>query len=539
MVSSGHVDDGAIPGTARRAEIREPLTPAAPPPPARRRSLAYALAVFVSSALLLVLEIVAGRLIAPYAGMSLYTWTAIIGVILAGLSLGNWWGGVWADRGAGEAAAGVTLAAGGIACLAILPVLLQVAPLIQGSALDLLSASLLFVLALFFVPAVLLGIVTPLLTTLALRLDPRSGRVVGRMHALAALGSIAGTFLAGFWLVQSFGTRNTLVGSGVALLLLAVPFLLRRPRYLAGAAGTAAVLFLVAHLQQAFDNPCDTESGYYCIRVVDRSEMAPYGEARAMVIDHLIHGVNHGEAPELLLSSYVQLMAEVVLQYHRPGRARSYFFAGGGAYTLPRGITALEPNAEVVVAELDPAVTATAVEGMYLDPGSMSILHEDARLALSRFAPQRFDVVVADAFHDISMPYHLATREYAALVKSRLRGEGVYLLNVLDLFPNPQLVKSLFKTLQSEFRHVSVWLDGLPPEAMHGPVRQTFVLVASDHLALPDTIHASRGLPRSWVKINAPLLQSGTRLSALPVLTDDYVPVERLVSSLLFSAYGR
>lgn len=521
--------------TESDASLERPL----PSRAARRRVAVYAAAVFVSSALLLVLEIVAGRLIAPYAGMSLYTWTAIIGVILAGLSLGNWVGGVWADRGAGESAAGIALAVGGLSCLAILPILLMVAPLIQDSALNLLSASLLFVLSLFFVPAVLLGIVTPLLTTLALRLDTRRGHVVGRMHALAALGSIAGTFLAGFWLVQTFGTRNTVVGSGVALLLLALPFLWRRPKALGAAAAGAAAILLVADSQQAFENPCDTESSYYCIRIVDHSDVAPYGEARAMVLDHLIHGINHEQAPGLLLSSYVQLMGEIALHHHDASAPRRYFFAGGGAYTLPRGIAALEPDAEVVVAELDPAVTATAVAGMYLEPATMSILHQDARLALRSFDEGRFEVIVADAFHDISLPYHLATREYAALVKSRLSDGGVYLLNVLDLFPNPELVKSLFKTLQSEFRHVSVWLDGLPPEAMHQPVRQTFVLVASDELALPDTIRATQGLPRNWVKINAPLLQSGTRLAALPVLTDDYVPVERLVSSLLFSTYGR
>ena len=59
----------------------------------------YGIAVFVSSAVTLVLEITAGRLIAPYVGVSIYSWTSIIGVVLAGLSLGNWLGGAWADCG--------------------------------------------------------------------------------------------------------------------------------------------------------------------------------------------------------------------------------------------------------------------------------------------------------------------------------------------------------------------------------------------------------------------------------------------------------
>jgi hypothetical protein len=78
---------------------------------------------------------------------------------------------------------------------------------------------------LFFVPAALIGVVTPLLTTLALRLDPRAGHVVGRMHALAAIGSIAGTFAAGYWLVQTLGTRRHRARHRPALLALALPFL--------------------------------------------------------------------------------------------------------------------------------------------------------------------------------------------------------------------------------------------------------------------------------------------------------------------------
>ncbi len=56
------------------------------------------LIVFVSSGCIMILELVAGRIVAPYVGVSLYTWTGIIGVVLAGISLGNYLGGWLADR---------------------------------------------------------------------------------------------------------------------------------------------------------------------------------------------------------------------------------------------------------------------------------------------------------------------------------------------------------------------------------------------------------------------------------------------------------
>ncbi|MEW8209589.1 MAG: fused MFS/spermidine synthase, partial [Candidatus Thiodiazotropha taylori] len=89
----------------------------------RLRLLGFSLTVFLSSAALLVLEILAGRLLALHIGVSLYTWTSIIGVILAGLSLGNWLGGVWADRGADGRVAGVAMALAGIYAMLALPLM--------------------------------------------------------------------------------------------------------------------------------------------------------------------------------------------------------------------------------------------------------------------------------------------------------------------------------------------------------------------------------------------------------------------------------
>ncbi len=275
----------------------------------RLRIAWYGLTIFLSSAFLLVLEILAGRLIAPYVGVSLYTWTAIIGVILAGLSLGNWLGGIWADRGGKELAAGITLALAGLFSLGILALLTLVAPLIEARAMTLLGASFFYVLALFFMPAVLLGVVTPLLTTLALGLDRRTGHIVGRMHALAALGSILGTFLTGYLLIQYLGTRGIVIGTALGLFLLALPFFKGTSRLVPAAVLAAAVgLVLLTQARNGFSNPCDRESTYFCIRVVDESERAPFGVARSLVLDHLVHGTNHESEPGLLLAPYVQLM---------------------------------------------------------------------------------------------------------------------------------------------------------------------------------------------------------------------------------------
>ena len=503
----------------------------------RLRLAWYGITVFLSSAVLLVLEITAGRLIAPYVGVTIYSWTSIIGVILAGLSLGNWIGGRWADRGADERSTGIALALAAVFSLLSLWTLTLIAPALQGSSINLIGASFLYVLCLFFIPALLLGIPTPLLTTLALRLDERTGHIVGRMHALAALGSIVGTFVTGFVLIQYLGSRAVVGLSALLLLLLALPFLRRASRpALLGLLLLGAASVALTRTQDGFASPCDAESSYFCLRVVDASEQAPFGSARGLVLDHLLHGINHAQEPGMLISPYVHLMQELVEGHFDASelpRLR-YYFAGGGSYTQPRAIAHDYPEAGITVAELDPLVTRTAARELYIDPARFEVLHGDARALLYRRAPAEFDVIVTDAFHDIAIPYHLVTLEYARLAKSRLRPGGLFATNVVDAFPDAKMVKSLMKTLQQEFAEVDVWLDRIPDQ----PQRMTYVIFASDRAIDNDVFHAARGFRRSWLRIDEPLTQSGTPLADLPIFSDDYVPVERMISSLLLTREG-
>lgn len=504
-------------------------------PAIRRRVIWYGFTIFISSAILLVLEIVAGRLIAPYVGVSIYSWTSIIGVILAGLSLGNWLGGRWADRGGNETGVGIVLLLAAIFSFASLLMLTLVAPVLQNSQLDLISASFLYVLTMFFVPAVLLGIITPLLTTLALRLDTRIGHIVGRMHALAALGSILGTFITGYWLVQYFGTRMVIMGSAVCLVVLATPFL-RKIRIvqivilIVMGVGTVAV----TQVRNGFSNPCQWETNYFCLRVVDASSYE-YGTAKALILDHLMHGINHKKKPELLISPYVHAMDEIVrihFSAQKDSRLR-YFFAGGGAYTQPRAVKAMYPQAHVTVAELDHQVTAVAQQALYVNTNAMQVIHHDARAVLQT-TQDHYDVVVTDAYHDISVPYHMVTQEFAQAVKRKLSPEGLYLINIIDIFPDAKLVKSLVKTLQLEFRYVDVWLEEVPEQV----TRITYVISVQNSRPLPEMINSQRGFERRWRRVNDALLAKGTSIQDLPILTDDYVPVERLLAGMLFSSEG-
>jgi len=236
----------------------------------------------------------------------------------------------------------------------------------------------------------------------------------------------------------------------------------------------------------------------------------------------------------MLIAPYVHAIDELVHAHfgHHYEEGLDYYFAGGGAYSQPRAVRAFSPASRVTVAELDPQVTRTAAESLFLDVDGIRIVHEDARLVLTR-EPGPFDVVVGDVFHDVAIPYHLVTREFAALVQSTLVPGGLYVMNVVDAFPDPRLIKAMLKTLGAEFRHVDVWMEGMPEAS-----RVTYVLTATDGQQLPARVTARWGFERSWLRVSEEVMRVGTPLSQIPLLTDDFAPVERLIAGLLIGKDG-
>jgi MFS family permease len=193
-------------------------------PPPRRRMWRPNLIVFISSACIMILELVAERIIAPYVGSSLYTWTSIIGVILTGISLGNYLGGWMADRWASLRLLGRIFLLSGLASVSILVV--NNINITLGGSWPIIVQSLVLITALFFLPAFILGTVSPVVAKLSVYDLQTTGRTVGKIYASGSAGSIIGTFLTGFILTFFFSTHTIIWGVGGLLLLLGLLYLL-------------------------------------------------------------------------------------------------------------------------------------------------------------------------------------------------------------------------------------------------------------------------------------------------------------------------
>lgn len=472
----------------------------------------------------LVVEIVAGRMLAPYVGMSLYTWTSVIAVVLAGFSAGHWVGGMLAERPAARA----LLANGWAMVLAALTTAGAVFLLrwTSGPVIDMLESPVAAIVALtmlvFFLPSFFAGIPAPILAQIAVGAQPaQSGRALGAMFAASAVGAIAGTLAAGFVFISWLGSVGTLaVVTGVYALLAAQSF------WAAGGALRAVAVVLPLVLASAalrLPDPCTRESDYFCIRVIDIGEDV-HAPVRLMVLDHLVHGISDGSDPLAMLTVH-GMMQDSLSRLRMDGRENwRAFIIGGGTYTVPRAWAA-RGGIATTVAEIDPVVTQVAVDHFWFDPATTRVIHADARQVLAR-DPATYDLIMGDAFSDIAAPAHLITQEFFELAKSRLNPGGAYVMTVIDHMDRLDVLGALVRTLRLVHPVVEVWAD---PGHDASQARRVFLLVAGETPTLRARIEAGGPVPRVAVRVAAASVDRIVEGRQPPVLTDDFAPVDRLL----------
>ncbi|MDZ7676404.1 MAG: fused MFS/spermidine synthase [Acidimicrobiales bacterium] len=474
-----------------------------------RRSAALAV-VFGSSAAVLVVEIIANRLMAPYVGVSLETFTGIIGVVLAGIAAGAAVGGRLADRFDPRLLLGPSLGVGGMLVWASVPIVQVVGPAAEPSPVWIVILTTLS----FFLPCAVLSAATPIVAKLRLRDLAETGSVFGGLSAAGTVGGIAGTFLTGFVLVTVLGSRTTLfiVGLGLAAAGAALHWLLlRRPPGI-----TAAGLALIAALSVfGFEPECDYETKYSCVSVdIDASEPTD----RDLILDAARHGNMDLDEPTELEIRYVRLFADVIAAM--PDGPIDVLHIGGGAFTVPRYIEAVRPGSTNHVLELDPGVVEIAKDELGLETSKrLTVRTGDARTALPDLPTDGYDLVVGDAFSGRSVPWHLTTVEVAREIDRLLRRGGIYVMNLID-GGESGFARAELATLDEAFDHLGLILPDpeLPSRARNQ------VLIASA-APIPE-ISPARG---DGVVVDDEWLDD--YIGDAEVLTDDHAPVDQLADT--------
>jgi hypothetical protein len=401
--------------------------------------------VFGASGAVLVLEILAVRLLAPYVGLTLETYTTIIGVVLGGIAAGSALGGQAADRGDPRALLAGLLMAGGVLALLTVPLVRTLGEGLDGAGE---AGALVLAFVAILPPAAVLSAVTPVTAKLQVDDLAQTGSVVGRLSAWATAGALTGTFLTGFVFVPLLPVRVTVIVVGVLLLAAGVAAAVRLrapPRTLLAVIAGAVVL---GGGGTALGSPCDAESAYFCARI-EADPVRPSG--RTLWLDDVRHSYVDLEDPTHLEFRYSQWIAEIV-----PPGAQDAVFIGGGGFTLPRWLEATRPGSRSVVLELDPELVDLVEDRLGLRTSDdLRVRTGDARVTLRDESADSADLVVGDAFGGRAVPWHLTTREFLADVRRVLRTDGIYAMNLIDR-GELRFAKAEAATLLEVFEHVTV-----------------------------------------------------------------------------------
>ena len=466
-------------------------------------------AVFFTSAAILVLEIIASRLMAPYVGISLETYTGIIGTVLAGIALGAAVGGRLADRYDSRGLIGPVLVIGGALTWLSMPIVAVLGPQVSAGPV----AIVILTSAAFLLPAAVLSAISPMIAKIRLDRIDDTGTVVGGLSAAGTIGGLAGTFLTGFVLLAALPSRPVLIVVGGLLIgagfVAVVAFRRKAPVV------PAVVLVVVAGLLVAGSSgPCQYETGYFCVRI-ENDAANPAG--RSLYLDRLRHAYVDLEDPTHLDIRYIRLFRDVAET--APDGALDVLHIGGGGFTFPRYIDATRPGSDNRVLEIDADLVRLNEEQLGLRlTENLTVRTGDGRLALQDEPTDSRDLVIGDAFGSTSVPWHLTTAEVIAEIERVLRPRGLYVMNVLD-GGDSGFAKAELATLADRFEHVAVILpaDGVPSNR---PVNQ--VLIASDEPIPELGIDPADG--RLLVGEEA-LAYRGDAM----ILTDDFAPVDRLL----------
>ena len=397
--------------------------------------------VFVCGGVVMTYEIIGSRVLSPFIGASTYVWTSLIGVILGSLSLGYWLGGRLADRKPDlRILASVIFFAGGLISLTVL--IKEIALSFIASAPVGIELRSLFASLILFAPAsICLGFVTPYAVKLRMLSLQDAGKTVGRLYALSTVGSILGTFAAGFVLIPFIGSVRTLYGLSAVLLVLSVvlvPFSVSRAKigvivvFLFSIVSNEASVIL---LRQANDlHDIDTEySRVQVFRTTDPKTgkpiealaTDPYFTQSAMFFDSDDHVFEY--------SRYYHLT-----RHFKPD-LRNVLVIGGAGYSVPKDFLRRYEQVTIDVVEIDPQMTQIAEQFFKLkqDP-RLRITHEDGRTFLRSSEPSKYDAILMDAFGSLfSVPYQLTTVEAVREMRRNLRDDGVVIFNLGSSIEGP------------------------------------------------------------------------------------------------------
>lgn len=470
----------------------------------------------------MVLELLGTRVVAPYVGSSLYVWTSLIGVIMAFLSLGYYWGGALSERNAN------------ISRLSLLvfftAVWVFVIALVKEVFMLWLVQILIFphwqsivaAIVLFGVPSFLLGAVSPYAARLAISSVSNSGASVGKLYAISTAGSIAGTFLTGFIFVPVFGHIKTMYMIVSSLILVSILFS-RKMLWI-------KIIFLGISIWAMSQGWTIANSAAHVLVLDKDTAYVRTQISESKNGNEIIRGMytDSAHSSSVVMGDPTKLAFDYYQYYDLMfwnSYAKNVLMIGGAGMGYPRYALKRYPDMQMTVVEIDPELYSIAKSSMGFEPTqNLSMVFDDGRVFLNKDT-HRYDAILFDVFSAYTMPWHLTTYEAAIRTKNLLTQDGVVIINSIGSLggENSHIVKSLASTYKRVFGNVEIFAIR---SVYDFTMIQNIVIVASNSSLDFQNNSLSQG--------GKDLLSHRSSISfESPVFTDDWAPVDSYTSTML------
>ncbi|KAF0209379.1 MAG: fused MFS/spermidine synthase [Actinomycetota bacterium] len=509
--------------------------------------------VFLCGASLMGLELLGARVLAPSMGNSIFVWGSVISSFMIALSIGYWLGGRAADRYGSTHSLGVVIGGAGLAT--------ALSPLISDACLEWTATlgprlgPLVATTLIFFVPALLLAMVSPMGVRLAAAKGlSRIGRSAGSLYAVSTAGSIVGTLTTSFYLIPLLQVKPLIVSIGLLLTLVSLLTLRLspeaepgRPPHELGFRSTSVVLAIsllgalasfgmLLNVQQPATTNASGEqilfradTQYHQITVTESKNIRRlhFDRSTQSAID-----LRDGYTSVIGYPNYLHLALTV-----KPDAKRVLVLGlGGGAIT--KRMWRDYPDMRIDSVEIDPVVVDVAKRYFGLpEDERLTTTVADARRYIQS-TPETYDIIIVDAYYADSLPFHLTTSEFFSELKGRLAPDGVIAYNVISAVGGEKsdLFRSMYRTASGVYDHLWVFPIGIGGDDSVNANRNIIVLATDADVSKTELLARIKSRLDGRVSIGGfenfgrDLWTDVVPVGDVPELTDEFAPTDSLIN---------
>lgn len=494
--------------------------------------------VFITGAAVLVLEVSATRILAPYFGNTIYTVSSVISVILLALSIGYYVGGRLADKKATLFLFYSIIALSGFTVFILYLLIIFLLPKL-GNLFSLHSGPLFSSLILFLFPNFLLGLLSPVVAKLQKMSSEKSGigRITGDVFFWSTLGSILGSLATGFIFIPFFGIDTIVIGVGISLTIIGLLGLsvagmnkntLSKLLLLSLFIGGFSLLLFIAKAHAVEKTTVYSQDGVYeKLIIFDGSYKGK--PTRFFQQDKSNSGAMFLDSSELVYdyTKYYAIYKLVTPQIQHA------LVIGGGAYSIPKALLNNNSEVQVDVAEIEPSLFDLSKK--YFNVPTTPRLKNyvaDGRRFLHD-SPHQYDLIFSDVYYSLySIPTHFVTQDFFELSKQKLNPNGFFVANIIGSFSrsSPSFILSEIKTFQTVYPN-SYFFAVTSQNSLYP---QNIIAVgynSSEKLNFEKAKKSSDTFLQSIPKTQVSMERFD--LSSYPIFTDNYAPVDYYITQTL------